>query len=328
MIRIGARSAATCLLAVVALSASVAGVVANDATGRTVAPRGDVTRATVAEPRSIEPAAADPVLVGAGDVARCRRNVDEKTADLIAAIPGRVFAVGDLAYPKGSAKKFRNCYDPSWGAFRKRTSPAVGNHEYESSKGAKPYFAYFGKRAGTSGKGWYAYNLGTWRIYVLNSNCEIVRCGAASPQGRWLRADLAAHPRHCVAAIWHHPLFTSGFHGASTLSRRLWRPLAEAGADIVINGHDHDYERFEPQTINGAATPDGIREFVVGDGRHAAAPLRLHRGQQRRAQCHHPRGAQADPAHRYLRLAVRARARTGVCGRRQRDLPLTAHRSG
>jgi hypothetical protein len=98
-----------------------------------------------------------------------------------------------------------------------------------------------------------------------------VRCGSKSQQGRWLRADLAAHPRACVAAIWHHPLFSSGYHGSSPLSRRLWRPLAAAGADIVINGHDHDYERFEPQTLYGDASPDGMREFIVGTG---GTPLR------------------------------------------------------
>ena len=274
MIRIGARTAASCLLAVASLAASIPGVGADGATGRAAAPlvESPRTAAAFAEARSVEPAAADPVLVGAGDIARCHSKTDAETAALIANIPGRVFAAGDLAYPKGRTKDFRNCYDPSWGAFRKRTSPAVGNHEYEQP-GAKPYFAYFGKRAGPAGKGWYAYNLATWRIYVLNSNCEIVRCGSRSAQGRWLRADLAAHPRACVAAIWHHPLFSSGFHGAITLSRRLWRPLAAAGADIVINGHDHDYERFEPQTLYGVASPDGIREFVVGTGGTSLRPF-------------------------------------------------------
>ena len=274
MIRIGARTAAICLLAVVALAAPLASTPGSGATSRAAGPMVDPPRTATAltGSRSVEPAAADAVLVGAGDIARCHSKTDAKTAALIAKIPGRVFAAGDLAYPKGSAKDFRNCYGGSWGAFRKRTSPAVGNHEYEQP-GAKPYFAYFGKRAGPAGKGWYAYNLGTWRIYVLNSNCEVVRCGSTSAQGRWLRADLAAHPRECVAAIWHHPLFSSGFHGAIALSRRLWRPLAEAGADIVINGHDHDYERFEPQTIDGAPSTDGIREFVVGTGGTTLRPF-------------------------------------------------------
>src|SRR5678810_1481840 len=114
---------------------------------------------------------------------------------------------------------------------------------YETANAA-PYFAYFGSRAGTPGEGWYAYDVGTWRIYSLNSNCALVGgCGVGSPQETWLRADLAANPRACVAAIWHHPLFSSGLHGATARSRRLWAPLAAAGADVVLNGHDHDYER-------------------------------------------------------------------------------------
>ncbi len=212
----------------------------------------------------------DPVLVGAGDVADCRRSADTRTAELIDGIAGHVFAAGDLAYPTGSARQFRDCYGPTWGRFRSRTSPAVGNHEYETA-GARGYFDYFGSSAGARGKGWYAYDLGTWRIYVLNSNCAIVRCGPDSAQGRWLRADLAAHPRACVAAIWHHPLFSSGEHGSNARSRRLWAPLAAAGADLVLSGHDHDYERFAPQTVDGDPSPDGIREFVVGTG---GAPLR------------------------------------------------------
>ena len=215
-------------------------------------------------------AAGDPVLVGAGDIARCHRRTDAQTAALVASIPGRVFAAGDLAYPSGTAKQFRTCYDHSWGDFKRRTSPAIGNHEYETRDG-KPYFDYFGSRAGARGKGWYAFDRGTWRVYVLNANCDIVRCGRKSAQNRWLRADLAAHPRTCVAAIWHQPLFSSGFHGASAMVRPLWRALAEAGADVVINGHDHDYERFAPQTIDGVAADDGMREFVVGTG---GTPLR------------------------------------------------------
>jgi hypothetical protein len=222
-------------------------------------------------PPAVAPAADDdPVLVGAGDVADCRRSADTSTAELIDGIPGRVFAAGDLAYATGSARQFRDCYGPTWGRFRARTSPAVGNHEYETA-GARAYWDYFGSAAGARGKGWYASDLGTWRIYVLNSNCGIVRCGPDSAQGRWLRADLAANPRACVAAVWHHPLFSSGEHGNNPRSRRLWRPLADAGAELVLTGHDHDYERFAPQTVDGQPAADGMREFVVGTG---GAPLR------------------------------------------------------
>ncbi len=130
------------------------------------------------------------------------------------------------------------------------------------------YFAYFGSRAGTAHQGWYAYDLGAWRIYGLNSDCAHVGgCGPGSPQVTWLRADLAANPRACVAAIWHHPLFSSGVHGGTTSTRPLWDALYEAGADLVLNGHDHDYERFAPQRPDGTADPaHGIREFVVGVG--------------------------------------------------------------
>ena len=219
-----------------------------------------------------EAAAADPVLVGAGDIASCAYATDSETAALVEAIPGRVFTAGDLAYPRGTRAQFRDCYGPSWGRFRARTSPAVGNHEY-GTPGARGYFRYFGARAGTRGKGWYAYDLGTWRVYVLNSNCDIVRCGAGSKQRRWLKADLAAHPRRCVAAIWHHPLFSSGFHRANRMVRPLWRTLAKAGADVVVNGHDHDYERFAPQTTAGRPAPAKIREFVVGTGGTSLRPF-------------------------------------------------------
>jgi Calcineurin-like phosphoesterase len=218
----------------------------------------------------IAPAAADPTLVGAGDIASCSYDMDEATAALLDDIGGRVFAAGDLAYPRGTRAQFRDCYDPTWGGVFDRTKPAVGNHEYETPE-ARGYFDYFGARAGPRGKGWYAFNLGTWRIYVLNSNCEIVRCDAGSKQRSWLKADLAAHPRNCVAAIWHHPLFSSGYHGNAPMVRPLWRALASAGADVVLNGHDHDYERFAPQTARGRPAATKMREFVVGTG---GAPLR------------------------------------------------------
>jgi len=208
---------------------------------------------------------ADPVLVGAGDIATCGLPGAARTAALLDGIAGRVFAAGDLAYPTGTATQFRDCYGRTWGRWRLRTSPAPGNHEYRTA-GAAPYFAYFGARAGSAGRGWYAYDMGTWRIYTLNANCDMVDCAADSEQVRWLTADLAANPRACVAAVWHQPLFSSGNHGGSATVRPLWDALAAADADVVLNGHDHDYERFDPQTATGAADPAGIREFVVGTG--------------------------------------------------------------
>ena len=211
-------------------------------------------------------AAGDPVLVGAGDIASCTASGDTKTAALVSAIPGTVFTTGDNVYPSGTLSQFQSCYDPTWGAFKSRTRPSAGNHDYETA-GASGYFAYFGSSAGDAGKGYYAYNLGAWRIYALNSNCaDVGGCGATSAQTKWLKADLAANPRRCVLAYWHHPLFSSGAHGNHARSRAFWDVLYAAHADVILNGHDHDYERFGRQTPSGTASANGIREFVVGTG--------------------------------------------------------------
>jgi hypothetical protein len=212
------------------------------------------------------PDASAAVLVGAGDVASCGLTGDTATANLVAGIAGTVFAAGDLAYERGTDAEFQNCYAPTWGAFRDRTNPVPGNHEYETS-GATGYFNYFAARAGPVGTGWYAYDLGAWRIYALNSNCAVVACAAGSEQEQWLRADLATSPHACVLAYWHHPRFSSGQHGNNSEVLPLWDALYAAGADVIVNGHDHNYERFAPQTPTGAANAaTGIREFVVGTG--------------------------------------------------------------
>ena len=211
-------------------------------------------------------AGRDPVLVGAGDIASCSRSGDTATARLVAAIPGTVFTAGDNAYEGGTLSEFQSCYEPTWGAFKERTRPSPGNHDYGTA-GASGYFTYFGSRAGSAEEGWYAYDLGAWRIYALNSNCSAVGgCGATSRQTSWLKADLAANPRRCVLAYWHHPLFSSGEHGNHARVRPLWDVLYAARADVVINGHDHDYERFARLTPGGTASTSGIREFVVGTG--------------------------------------------------------------
>jgi len=217
---------------------------------------------------AIPDAPGDPVLVGAGDIGECSRSGARQTAELLDHIPGAVFTVGDNAYPDGSASDFKNCYDPTWGRHRDRTRPAAGNHEYVTAN-ASAYFSYFGQAAGSPSQGYYSYDLGAWHIVVLNSNCgEVGGCQAGSKQETWLREDLVAHPGRCTAAYWHHPMFSSGVHGGSTTAMRaFWIALRAAGADIVINGHDHDYERFAPQDPSGAADPEhGIREFVVGTG--------------------------------------------------------------
>lgn len=142
-----------------------------------------------------------------------------------------------------------------------------GNHEYRTP-GAAAYYAYFGTRAGDPAKGYYAYDLGAWRVYALNSNCdEVGGCDAGSPQVAWLTADLAAHPVECVAAYWHHPRWSSGRHGSDPAVAGLWKALYEAGAEIVLNGHDHTYERFAPQSGSGSLDEErGVVEFVVGTG--------------------------------------------------------------
>jgi len=224
-------------------------------------------------------AAGDPVLVGAGDIAVCGGSGDSQTAALLARIPGTVFTAGDNAYPDGTLANYQDCYDPTWGIAFGRTRPSLGNHEYATS-GAAGYFGYFGARGGPAGKGYYAYNLGTWRIYVLNSNCSKVGgCGATSPEVRWLKSDLAAHPRRCILAYWHHPLFSSGYHGNNSAVRPFWDALYAARADVVVNGHDHDYERFARQAPGGSRTTHGIIEFVVGTGgaeRRPFSTIRAH----------------------------------------------------
>jgi hypothetical protein len=211
----------------------------------------------------------DPVLVGAADIASCDDLAGAyATAKLIEKIPGTVFVAGDLAYPDGSDKDFANCYQPTWGRFRDRTRPAPGNHEYHSD-GASGYNRYFGAAAGDPKKGYYSYDLGTWHILSLNSECEEVGgCEPTSPQGKWLKEDLAQHPSGCTLAYFHKPLFSSGgYHGDDPTMKPLWNALYHGGTEIVINGHDHNYERFAPQDPDRRADPQhGIREFVVGSG--------------------------------------------------------------
>jgi len=203
------------------------------------------------------------VLVGAGDIGNCNTSTDEATARLLDHIEGTVFTVGDNAYPDGSKENFEHCFEPTWGRHKERMRPVPGNHDY-NTKDARGYFDYFGDRAGPTGRGFYSYNLGGWHILALNSNIDM---SATSAQVAWLRRDLAANPAQCTLAYWHHPRFSSGRHGNDPEVQTLWEALYEAGADVILAGHDHDYERFAPQTPDGRADPQrGIREFVVGMG--------------------------------------------------------------
>ena len=210
--------------------------------------------------------AASVVMVGAGDIAHCSTTTDEATAKLLDGISGTVFTLGDNVYNSGTSAEFANCYNPTWGRHKTRTKPAVGNHEYLTS-GASGYFNYFGAAAGDPKKGYYSYDRGDWHVIVLNSNCSQVPCAAGSAQDTWLRADLANHPNKCTLAYFHAPLYSSGQYGNSTYVRPFWEALYQANADVVLSGHEHDYERFAPQNPYGAFdSARGIREFVVGTG--------------------------------------------------------------
>jgi hypothetical protein len=215
---------------------------------------------------------ATATLVGAGDIASCSQSNDSATARLLGNIPGTVYTLGDNAYPYGSAANFRNCYDPTWGKYKKRTKPAVGNHEYydenfNSTTAAGPYFDYFGARAGARGKGYYSYDRGSWHIVVLNSNCEKVGgCGRRSAQGRWLRNDLAANPSRCTMAYFHDPLYASGTGSDAPEVKPFWNILYNRGAEVILNGHAHRYERYAKITPGGARSANGIRQFIVGTG--------------------------------------------------------------
>jgi calcineurin-like phosphoesterase family protein len=204
------------------------------------------------------------MLVGAGDIAVCGSAGTEQTAALLDQFPqATVFTAGDNAYFQGSANDFRNCYEPTWGRHKARTRPAPGNHEYESA-GASPYFTYFGPNAGPAGLGYYSFEAGSWHVVSLNSN---VPASIGSAQYEWLLEDLSARNARCVAAIWHHPLFSSGTtSGPSPIMRDIWRLLQQHSAELVVSGHEHAYERFAALDSTGRVSPDGMRLFIAGTG--------------------------------------------------------------
>ncbi|MFL5781211.1 MAG: metallophosphoesterase [Thermoleophilaceae bacterium] len=209
-------------------------------------------------------------LLAAGDIAACDSSGDEATAAILAQRAGTIATLGDNAYDSPpEADPYPDCYDPSWGPFKPRTMPAAGNHEYEDSLAAADYFTYFGTSAGAPGAGYYSYDVGAWHVIVLNTsdNCSQVGCSAGSPQETWLRADLATHSdAKCTLAYFHHPRFSS-YLGADTRVQPLWEALRDGGADLVLNGHAHDYERFPPLAPDGTADPaGGITEIIAGTG--------------------------------------------------------------
>lgn len=216
---------------------------------------------------------------GEGDSVHCQMKA---TSDLVMLQdPKDVLMLGDSQYENGSAKAYEKSYDTTWGRFKKSTRPVPGNHEYHQP-GARDYFHYFGDSAGKPDQGYYSFDVGKWHIIALNSNCSHVACRSGSEQERWLRDDLKNHSDQCTLAYWHAPRFSSGFHGDSAQTAAFWSDLTQAGADVVLSGHDHDYERFAPQDVNGRLDNEhGIRQFVVGTGgknlRGSARGLPWHR---------------------------------------------------
>lgn len=226
-------------------------------------PTGPTPGPSPTSPPPSQPPSGPQIFVGAGDIAMCDVN-SVATAALLDSIGGYVFTLGDNAYFRGTREEYRNCYDNTWGKHKGRTFPVPGNHEYMSA-GAAPYFEYFGELAsGSTGEGYYSFEVGEWHAIALNSN---IPASAGSGQATWLRNDLMANRARCTIAYWHHPLFTSGPDGDTPAMRDLWRILYEFNADIILNAHEHMYERFAPQDPDGNADPaHGIRQFTVGTG--------------------------------------------------------------
>jgi hypothetical protein len=210
-------------------------------------------------------------LIAAGDIADCDSDGDEATAKLLEKLVKQnkdavIALLGDNVYPSGTLKRYQDCYAPSWGKFLDRTRSAQGNHDFAGGTG-DGYYAYFGEAAGPKNKGYYSYTLGTWHIVVINSNCWAVGgCGAGSPQLNWLKQDLKSNPAKCTLAYWHHPRFSSGLHGSTEEMAAIWDVLSDAGAELVLSGHDHHYERFVPMDKSGKPSETGVRQFVVGTG--------------------------------------------------------------
>src|SRR3954452_437409 len=221
---------------------------------------------------------ADPFFLGGnGDIANCAQR---RTAALLDPATA-VLALGDNQYNTGAFAQYLAVFDTTWGRFKSKMWAVPGNHEY-GRPNASGYFQYFGSRVGTAGQGWYSFNLGQWHVIALNSECDFLpagTCAANGPEDRFIRADLAANPRKCTMAFFHEPRFSSG---STTVKNAqavapLWTTLYNGGADLVLTGHKHFYERFAPLDRTGTATTAalGMREFIVGTGGEdqAATPV-------------------------------------------------------
>lgn len=240
------------------------------------APAPAVTTATTARP-STTTSTTLPVatILAAGDIASCNSGGDEATANLLDARPhALVVTLGDNVTDTGTAAEFANCYDPTWGRHKGRTRPALGEREYGVFR-AGGYYSAFGSAAGDPPLGWYSYDLGTWHIIVMNSNCEVVGCATGGSQEVWLRQDMGANPRACTLAVMHHPRWTSGTtHGPTPAVAPLYQALHDAGVDVLLSAHERNYERFPPLDPAGNFDPArGVRQFVAGTGGRSHHPL-------------------------------------------------------
>ena len=216
-------------------------------------------------------------IVAAGDIAQCGTAPAEAsaaalTAKLVNSQDSLALTLGDTTYPVGALSEFTNCFNPTWGAFKDKVRPAPGNHEYMTPN-AEGYYTYFGAQAGPDRRGYYSYDFAGWHFISLNSNVE---AGPGSAQYTWLAADLAASKSaSCTVAYWHYPVFSSGRHGSLEQMKDIFQLLQTSGADIVLSGHDHIYERFAPQRADGTLdNARGIRAFVVGTGGASLYELR------------------------------------------------------
>lgn len=229
-------------------------------------------------------AGAKHLFIGAGDIASCGETGDEETAAMLDRVVAlspltTIFTTGDNVYGSGTEEEFQHCYAPSWGRHKLRTFPTIGNHDARTDRG-RPYHDYFGARAGTWGESRAAMPVGTWRVLSLNSNCSQVDCSAEGPQARWLTEQLDAHEgtaaaakKACTVVLWHHPRFSSGPHGDASAMQDTWRIVAEHRVELVLNGHDHHYERFTPFDAAGEPSPGGVVSIVVGTGGKQPYPV-------------------------------------------------------
>lgn len=242
-----------------------------------------LTPPPAASPASVVALTGASILIGAGDIASCNQSLGIATArlvdsvlraDSVAKVEDAVFTLGDNVYSSGTDAEFANCYTPAWGdpqrRVLKKTRPAVGNHEYLTNS-ATPYYTYFGASAGAVGKGYYSYDVGKWHVIVVNS--EIMLNGQFSEPARkaqmdWVKKDLTDHAStKCTVAMWHNPLYSSGWHGSDSRFQPLWQLLYDNNVDLVLAGHDHEYERFRPMTPAGLSdTVKGIVQIVAGTG--------------------------------------------------------------